>query len=169
MKKFLAFIIILAIIVGAIVLWVRHQEKVAQEKEWEEKRKQELARMEEKQEAEERRYQQWIQQQRAERAKLATEPKNQPAPPPVKPRQSGSHRDEVQKACREAGCRLVSYRESGGKSHIVVEGPTHNTVSDLLDPLIRMGMKDFSQDKDKYGVRREGTKRTYTAAYTLEW
>ncbi len=92
----------------------------------------------------------------------------QPAPASTPPAIS-VQRQKVDNACRTSRCRIVEYRETGNTCYIVIEGPDHNAVSDILDALLRSGMKDFTEHTEKRSARAQGTARVYSAAYTIRW
>ncbi len=164
-------LVFLVIVVGGGYLGFQYYEQKSQEKALIEKRKKELQEMRKKEAERERIRAEQERQRQAEIAAHYTR-RRRTAPRPVRastPRSGERHRRLVESICRKARCHLVKYEEKGDTSYIVVEGPDHNSVSDILDPLISAGMRDFSEDKRKFSVRRIGVRRIYTAAYTLKW
>jgi len=87
---------------------------------------------------------------------------------PVPTSTSTKHRGIVEAACKKARCTLVSYSEQGDSSTIVVEGPDHVSVSEILDYLIPEGMRDFTDHKEFKASMKDG-RRVYTASYTIKW
>jgi len=189
MNKFFHAVIILAILIVSAYFSFQYLEKRAEKKDRIEKRRQELEEMRKAEEIEvqrrkeeERQHEAEIARQRAEREKLASE-RSQPIHPlPNPPRsvslptgvatkiQAVDRRPTIEAICRDAHCRLIRYEVKGEHAYyIMVEGPDHNSVSDILDPLIRAGMVNFTEDKGKFGVRLVKGERVYTAAYTLRW
>jgi|GEM_PF-2692862 len=140
-----------------------------------EQRKKELALLRQKEEAkrqlkeEQRRAQ--IERDRLERKKIVREEatRRKSPPPTPKPRSTVNHRYEVQKICEKCRCSLLQYNEQGHAIYIEVAGPTHSSVSDILPPLIRAGVVNFSEHKEKFGAKMINGKRMYHAAYTLRW
>jgi len=186
MNKLLNIIIILGfLIVGGYLgyLGFQYMENRAQEKEQLEKRKQELEQLRKQEEinaqtreAAEHQHQVEIERQRAERQRLAT---GKPAPEPersvslptgVSEKISSSRYSSVLKACKEAGCHLMKYEERADGTFITVQGPDQNTVTDVLNVLLRGGMRDFKEHPElgRAGIDRQG-RNVFTAAYTLKW
>jgi len=96
------------------------------------------------------------------------EEKTAAASPPKK-RSTVIHRHDVEKVCRKHNCRLLQYHEEGHAIYILVSSSDHSSISDILDPLVAMGVVNFTEHKDKFGARMIQGKRIYTAAYTLRW
>ena len=85
------------------------------------------------------------------------------------PRSTVKHRYEVQQICQKCNCTLLKYNEQGYAIYIEVAGPDHSSVSDILDPLVRAGVVNFKEHREKFGARMIRGKRMYVAAYTLRW
>jgi hypothetical protein len=186
MSKFLNVIIVLGLlIVGGYLgyLGFQYMENRALEKERIEKRKQELEILRKQEdinararEIAERQHQEVIARQRAERERLAT---GKPTPEPerqvglatgVSEKISPSRYTGVVKACKEAGCHLMKYKDRADGTFITVQGPDQTTVTEVLNILLRGGMRDFKEHPElgRVGIDRDG-RNVFTAAYTLKW
>ena len=186
MGKFLNVIIVLGLlIVGGYLgyLGFQYMENRAQEKEQLEKRKQELEELRKQEETNartreltERQHQADIARQRAERERIAT---GKPTPEPerqvglatgVSERISPSRYAGVVKACKEAGCFLTKYEDRADGTFVTVQGPDQTTVTEVLNILIRGGMRDFKDHPElgRVAIDRQG-RNVFTAAYTLKW
>lgn len=182
MKKLLSTLVFFGVIGVLAYFYLDYKAEKKDERAEFEQRKKELEEMreQEKQQSrvllqEDRQRQQKIIENRKIREDIISGRRGAPAlaiptPLPTKNTQSTfRHKSTVETACREARCALIKYQESGDSSCIVVQGPDHNTVSDVLDSLIRAGMKDFTEHKDQYKVQMVQGRRVYTAAYTIKW
>jgi len=183
MNKFLNVIIVLVLLIVGGYLGFQYMENRAQEKERLEKRKQELEQLRkqeeinaQKRETPERRPSADIERQRAERRRLAT---GKPTPEPersvslptgISEKISPSHYTGVVNACKEAGCHLMKYEERADGTFVTVQGPDQNTVTEVLNILLRRGMRDFKEHPElgRAGIDRDG-RNVFTAAYTLKW
>jgi hypothetical protein len=105
--------------------------------------------------------------ERAERVKAFQQSQKQ-IPPPTPP-PSRLHLYEVKSICEKCRCRLLCYTEQGHTIYIEVAGPDHSAVSDILKDLIKAGAINFTEHREKFGVRMVENKRMYVAAYTLQW
>jgi len=102
--------------------------------------------------------------------KEATRPTPPPTPPPTSPpRTTVNHLYNVKTICDKHLCILLSYNEQGHAIYIEVAGPDHNSISDILNDLIKAGAINFTEHREKYGIRMINNKRMYCAAYTLRW
>jgi len=185
LKKLLAYFAFLTVLVAGILLWLEYKEQKNIDHKQMEERKKELEDLGKKEQAQERLQ---LQQEREQEKKILEDRKKRrdwvtghssspssfqfatpgavsptPAPP------SSPHRTTVESACRSARCTLVQYQEQGSSSYVVVQGPDHNSVSDILVELRRSGMKDFTDHKDKFGVQYKNGQRIYSAEYTIKW
>lgn len=185
MKKLLAYIAVLTVLLAGLLLWLDYKEEKNVEEQQLQQRKKELEDLGKEEQAQQ---QLQLQQQREQEKKIledrkkrkeyvsslsrspsssqSTAPRTVP-PAPAPP--SSPHRTTVESACRTARCTLAQYQEQGGSSYIVVQGPDHNSVSDILDELRRSGMRDFTEHKDKFNLQYKNGQRIYTAAYTIKW
>jgi len=176
----LAYTAFFAVLFAGLLLWLDYKEQKNVEKQQFEQRKKELEDLAKEEQSQERLQ---LQQDREQEEKVLENRKKRmeyvsrrsssrslpPAPTPTIAPPTSPHRSTVESACRSARCTLVQYQEQGGSSYILVEGPDHNSVSDVLVELRRSGMKDFTEHKDKYNVRYQNGQPIYTAAYTIKW
>jgi len=177
--------IFLAVLIGGIVVWLEYKEQKNIEKQQLEDRKKELKDLGKQEQADEqlqvkqdREKQKILEENRKKRQDLVSRysgsrsapPSLTPVPISPTPTQTSSpHRAAVESACRSSRATLVEYQEQGNISYVVVQGPDHTSVSDILDVLLRSGMKDFTEHKDKYSLRYQNGQSIYTAAYTIKW
>jgi hypothetical protein len=166
MGKFWGTVIIIAIVVGSIVFGSQfYEEKKAEEARLEQRKKE-------------------IQAERKRNEELARQSAPDSGIPPqtytrntsravssgrISSSGSSSRRTMIESICREQRCKIIRFSENGSSCYLVVEGPDHSSVSNILDPLIRKGMKDFSEDKKQFRVRTVKGRRVYTAAYNLKF
>jgi len=183
MNKFLNVIIVLALLIVGGYLGFQYMENRALEKERLEKRKQELEELRKQEEINartrevtERQRQAAIERQRAGRQRLAT---GKPTPEPersvslptgISERISPSRYTGVVNACKEAGCHILKYEERADGTFVTVQGPDQTTVTEVLNILLRRGMRDFKEHPElgRAGIDRDG-RNVFTAAYTLKW
>jgi predicted Holliday junction resolvase-like endonuclease len=183
-RKFLSFLVFIGIVCALGYFYLNYKAEKKEERIEIEQRKKELEDLR-KQEEEEARIlkrqeyerQQKILEERKKRQEFLSGRRGStslaiPTPLPTRNTQNQTgfrYKSMVESACREAGCTLVKYQETGNSSYIVVEGPDHSTVSNVLDPLVRAGMKDFTDHKDQFKAEMINGRRVYTAAYTIKW
>lgn len=170
MKKILKIIVIFVIIVSVYNCFFFIKERVEEKKRIEE-RKNELELLRQKEE-EARKF-------RTEQEKNLIDldspvsPTPTPATKRIKPvpppRSKVNHRYDVKVICEKYRCNLLTYNEQGYAIYIEVAGPNHSAVSDILPELIRAGVVNFTEHKEKFGAKMINGKRVYFAAYTLKW
>jgi len=174
-RYFLLFgFIIIALYNGLVYLEERSAEYERQEqrkKELEEQQKKEAEklRLEEEQK---KRVIEKDRKERAERVKAFQKAQKQKSPPPMNPAPpppSRLHLYEVKTICEKRRCSLLTYNEKGHEIYIEVAGSDHSSVSDILNDLIRAGVINFTEHREKFGIRMVNRKKMYVAAYTLRW
>lgn len=182
MKKLLGFLVFFGIIGVLVYYYLNYKAEKKDEGIVIDLRKKELEEMRKKEQEQDRAL---SQQERLQQQKVLEDRKKRqdflsdrrgttplviPTPLPTRDLQPVfKYKSTVDAACKEARCTLVKYEETGDSSFIVVQGPDNNTVSSVLDPLVRAGMKDFTEHKDQFKVQMDQGRRIYTAAYTIKW
>lgn len=170
MKK--AFkIIIMAIVVVSIYNFFLYFKEQVDEKKRIEIRKRELEALRKKEEQERIRLLEEVKSQYESNTHVSPTPiqETRIVKPAPSPRSTVNHRYEVNTICTKCRCKLLTYNEQGHAIYIEVAGPDHSTVSDILPELIKAGVVNFTEHRDKFGAKIVNGKRVYTAAYTLRW
>jgi predicted Holliday junction resolvase-like endonuclease len=170
MKKAVKIIVLFVIIVSVYNCFIFLKERVVEKMRIEE-RKKELDLMRKNEEEKRRKL--------LEEEKLLreTKPSISPTPAPEserirptpQPRSTANHRHEVKVICEKFRCKLLTYNEQGYAIYIEVAGPDHSAISDILPQLIQAGVVNFTEHREKFGVKMINGNRMYFAAYTLRW
>lgn len=182
MKKLLGYLIFFGIIIACLYIYLDYKaQKKAEQAELEQRKREieELRKIEDQERhalaQEDMERQQRLMENRKQREELVSKRRGTqslaiPTPLPIQSAPQGyKHKAKVDAACRESRCTLVQYKESGDSSYILVQGPDHSAVSAVLDPLVRAGMRDFTEHKEQFKAETIQGRRVYSAAYTIKW
>lgn len=80
-----------------------------------------------------------------------------------------SKRSQINVAASKAGCKVVSYSESGRSAVVTVESRDRNSLGNFLDQCIRQtGMTDVETVK-QLSARQERGVRIFSSTFKISW